>query len=273
MRSARRSHGLSRARHALVACLLIVELASIASPASAENPPAAARDSNPATTVVPGKAATGSTAIAAPTVKQVTPSELTPGQTYTLSLNGVDLQATMQLDLGPGIVVSKAIETEGTTRALVGVQVLAGAPAGRRLVTVTYTPPATLSARPPVKTQGPGFVDVVAPAGGGPVVLDLISPRTVQQGQQVVLTLRGAGFATGMGVSFGPGISASGAVVVQNPSQATVAIQVAAQAPAILRHPTLLVTGRDARVSSDARPRQAASWFQRRCLCRPRTCR
>jgi hypothetical protein len=55
-----------------------------------------------------------------------------------------------------------------------------------------------------------------------------------------------------MSVSFGPGISASGPVSVQSPEHATLAIQVAAQAPPMLRHPTVLITGRDVKVSSQA---------------------
>ena len=77
-------------------------------------------------------------------------------------------------------------------------------------------------------------------------------PASVQQGAATTLTLEGSGFSAGMSVSFGPGISASGPVEVQSGAHATLAIRVAAQAPPMLRHPTVLIAGRDVKVASEA---------------------
>jgi hypothetical protein len=207
------------------------------------------------TTTAPTPATIGTAApggAAAPTVRQVTPTELQAGNTYTLALSGTNLQPTMQIDFGSGILVQKGLTVSDAGHAQVTVQVAAAAAAGRYPITVTYTPRATLAALPTVKTQGPGYVDVQRPPANGAVVLDRVSPAQVAQGQQATLTLMGSGFSAGMGVSFGPGITAAGPVVVQTPNLATLSIVVAAQAPAIPRQPTLVVASKDTKVSPEA---------------------
>ncbi|MGC1459021.1 MAG: hypothetical protein WA825_12140, partial [Steroidobacteraceae bacterium] len=190
---------------------------------------------------------------AAPTVAQVTPTELTNGQAYTLSLNGSNLHSGMRVDFGAGVTVQGAVAVSDAGHAQVSIQVASSAPSGHHTITVTYAPLGALAALPTLKTQGPGFIDVNAPAAAaGGVVLNLVTPRQVTQGQQAVLSLHGLGFSPGIGVSFGPGITASGPVNVSSATEATVTIQVAAQAPLFLRHPTLLAAGRTVRVSPEA---------------------
>ena len=188
----------------------------------------------------------------APTVMRVEPSALNPGRTYTLSLTGSNFAAAMQVDFGAGITVARPLTLGDSAHATITIGVAPGAPAGRRLLGVTLVRAATLAAMPPLKSVGPGFVEVSAAPGKGPLLLREVIPAQVRQGQQTLLTLRGSGFQSGMSVSFGPGISMNGSVQVQNDSTATLSVQVAAQAPAILRHPSLLFTGRDTEVSSDA---------------------
>jgi hypothetical protein len=188
----------------------------------------------------------------APTVVQVAPSQLNAGGTYTLALAGSGFQSGMQVDFGPGITVTKQPAVSDAGHAQVAVQVLAATSPGHHIVTTTFARAGTFAAATTQKTEGPGYVDVVAPAASGGVLLDLLAPREVQQGQRTTLTLEGAGFATGMTVSFGPGIAAAGPVIVQNSKRASLAISVAAQAPTILRHPTLVLSGHDVRVSPEA---------------------
>jgi hypothetical protein len=223
-------------------------------PASVPGPAGAPAATAPIGTAgaTPGAANTAPGGAPAPTVRQVTPTELQAGNSYALELSGTNLQPTMQIDFGFGILVQKALTVTDAGHAQVTVQVMAAAAAGRHPITVTYTPRATLAALPAVHTQGPGYIDVRAPAANGPVVLDRVSPSQVAQGQQATLTLLGSGFSAGMGVSFGPGITAGGPVVVQTPTLATLSIVVAAQAPAMQRHPTLLVATKDAKVSPEA---------------------
>ncbi len=232
---------------------MLVTLAHAAEPPAPVREAAGALTPGSATTVpgvmTPGKPppSTG-----APTVQQIAPAELKAGQSYPLSLSGSNFRAGMQVDLGPGIVIAPAITITDAGHASVTVQVLASAAPGRRVVTTTL--PQALAAAPTgtLKTQGPGFVDVIAPSTAGPVLLERVLPASVAQGQSVTLSLRGSGFAQGMAVSFGPGITAPGAVRVMSPESASVAIQVAPQAPPILRHPTLVVSNRETKVLPDA---------------------
>ena len=187
---------------------------------------------------------------AVPTVQQIAPAELKPGQSYALALTGSGFLAGMQIDLGSGIVVPKTLTVTDSAHASVTVQVLAGAAAGRRVVTTTLTRPGMPAGA--IKTQGPGFIDVLATSTAGPMILDRIAPMQVQQGQAIALTLHGSGFSAGMAVSFGPGIAAAGPVTVTSPEIASVSIQVAPQAPPIVRHPTLLASGRDTTVEPGA---------------------
>ncbi len=208
------------------------------------------------TPTTPGKATPGgapaSTVTTAPTVVAIEPVQLTPGQSYPLTLTGTNFQPTMQLDFGAGIVIQRPLNLTSASRGEVTVQVLPGTAAGTHLVTVSYTPPATLSVLPTVKTHGPGYVQVTMPAATGAMALDVLTPREVPQGETTTLTLLGSGFAAGMAASFGPGIAALGAVQVQSPTHATLSVQVSARAPAITRVPSLSVGGKPARVSPEA---------------------
>jgi hypothetical protein len=189
----------------------------------------------------------------APTVMKVEPVQVMAGQTYTLNLTGTLFQQGMQLDFGTGIVIEpKTLLLSDASHARVTVQVAAGTPPGQHLVTASIVSATTATAAVTLKNQGPGSVNVVAGNVTGPLVLEGVLPASVQQGQSATLTLEGSGFSAGMSVSFGPGISASGPVEVQSGERATLAIRVAAQAPAMLRHPTVLISGRDVKVSSEA---------------------
>lgn len=189
----------------------------------------------------------------APTVLKVEPLQVMAGQSYTLNLTGSVFQQGMQLDFGAGISVEpKTLAVIDASHARVTVQVAAGTPAAQHLVTAAIVSATPGTAAVTLKNQGPGYVTVVAANAGGPLVLERVMPASVQQGQATTLTLAGSGFSAGMSVSFGPGISASGAVNVQSPEHATLAIQVAAQAPPMLRHPTVLITGREVKVSPEA---------------------
>ena len=191
--------------------------------------------------------------VIAPTVLKVEPVQVAAGQSYTLNLTGTLFQQGMQLDFGPGILIQpKSLALIDASHARVSVQVAAGAPPGQHLVTASIVVPTPGAPGAPLKNQGPGYVSVVAANATGPLVLERVLPSSVQQGQAITLTLQGSAFSTGMSVSFGPGISASGPVQVQSSEHATLAIRIAAQAPAILRHPTVLITGRDVKVSPEA---------------------
>ena len=200
-------------------------------------------------TVKPNPAAASSTI---PTVLKAEPEQLVPGQNYTLNLTFSNLRSGVQLDFGPGISIQRPLTLIDATHAQIAVQVGAQAVPGRHLVSSTFMPPATFSVPQPLKSLGPGYVEVVAAPVSGAIMLDRLSPQQLAQGSQEVLTLFGSGFSSGMSVSFGPGISASGAVQVQSPERATVAVQVAAQAPPILRHPSVLFAGREVHVSPEA---------------------
>ena len=189
----------------------------------------------------------------APTVLKVEPVSVTAGRSYTLNLTGSVFQQGMQLDFGPGIVTEpKTLTVLDASHARIAVQVAAAAPAGQHLVTASIVSAAAATAVVTLKNQGPGYVNVVAGTAAGPLVLERVTPASVQQGQAMMLQLAGSGFSAGMSVSFGPGISASGPVSVQSPERATLAIQVAAQAPPMLRHPTVLIAGREVKVSPEA---------------------
>ena len=189
----------------------------------------------------------------APTVLKVEPVSVTAGRSYTLNLTGSVFQQGMQLDFGPGIVTEpKTLTVLDASHARIAVQVAAAAPAGQHLVTASIVSAAAATAVGTLKNQGPGYVNVVAGTAAGPLVLERVTPASVQQGQAMMLQLAGSGFSAGMSVSFGPGISASGPVSVQSPERATLAIQVAAQAPPMLRHPTVLIAGREVKVSPEA---------------------
>lgn len=220
---------------------------------AAEQPPPPPREVLIPAPAAPGRPAPGGApAAAAPTVTQIEPNQLTPGQTYPLTLTGTNFQTTMQVDFGPGIVIQRPLSVANSSHATLTIQVLPGTAAGTRLINVSYTPPAALAAMPAMKTRGPGNVQIVAPVTAAVMALDLLTPREVPQGQQATLTLMGSGFAAGMAVSFGPGIAALGSVQVLSPTKATLSIQVSAQAPTIARVPTLLVAGKPAHVSPEA---------------------
>ncbi|HWZ61764.1 MAG TPA: hypothetical protein VNX02_02000 [Steroidobacteraceae bacterium] len=187
----------------------------------------------------------------APTVMTVQPVQVMAGQTYTLNLTGTLFQSGMQLDFGNGIVIQpKTLLLSDASHARVTVQVASGTPPGQHLVTASMV--ASTTAAVTLKNQGPGYLSVVAGNVTGPLVLERVLPASVQQGQSATLTLEGSGFSAGMSVSFGPGISASGPVEVQSGEHASLVIRVAAQAPPMLRHPTVLISGRDVKVSPQA---------------------
>ena len=273
MRSARPDCGVMRPWRVFVASALITSLAlgdalaQTAPPRAVETPaplpvqtPAAPAPT--ATQGVPGIMTPGPSkgtptrnvpAVAAPTVMKVEPVQVTAGQSYTLNLTGTLFQQGMQLDFGSGVTIQpKTLMLENTSHARVTVQVAAGTPAGQHLVTASIVAATPAAAAVTLRNQGPGYINVVAGVVTGPVVLDRVLPASVQQGQATTLTLEGSGFAAGMSVSFGPGISASGPVAVLSGERATLAIKVAAQAPPMLRHPTVLISGRDVKVSPEA---------------------
>ncbi len=277
MRSARPEPGLLARLRVLFASALISAIAGsavfaqtqpaagvreVAQPAPVLTPPGA---QSPATTpgtapgiMNPGQPARNTPgrnvpAPVAPTVLRVEPVSVTAGQSYTLNLTGTLFQQGMQLDFGTGIVIQpKTLTLIDASHARVAVQVAAGTPAGQHLVTASIVVQTPAAPGAPIKNQGPGYLNVVAGNVAGPLVLERVMPASVPQGQATMLTLQGSGFSAGMSVSFGPGISASGPVVMQSGERATLPIQVAAQAPPILRHPTVLITGRDVKVSPEA---------------------
>jgi len=187
-----------------------------------------------------------------PVVLRVTPNQLAAGGTYSLSLSGTNFQPTMQLDFGPGISLRNTMTVADNHDAKVVVQVAAGTPAGRHLVVARVFQAATVAVLPPLQSQGPGYIDIVAQVATGRVYLSQVAPQQVQQGQHTTLRLQGDGFRTGMALSFGPGIMATGPVQVVSPTQATLPIQVSALAPTMLRHPTLLLAGGQVTVSPKA---------------------
>lgn len=255
MRSALPEPELSARLRVLCASLLLAGMAGGAafaqtapSPAMREAPPAIMTPGQPVRNT-PGR---NLPAPVAPTVLKVEPVSVTAGQSYTLNLTGSVFQQGMQLDFGPGIVTEpKTLTVLDASHARIAVQVAAGAPAGQHLVTASIVSAAAATAVVTLKNQGPGYVNVVGTVAG-PLVLERVTPASVQQGEAMLLQLAGSGFSAGMSVSFGPGISASGPVSVQSPERATLAIQVAAQAPPMLRHPTVLIAGREVKVSPEA---------------------
>jgi hypothetical protein len=231
-------------------------------PPRPETPVQMQTPSTPAPATTPGVMAPGPSrnlparntpAPVAPTVMTVQPVQVMAGQSYTLNLTGTLFQSGMQLDFGTGIVIQpKSLLLSDASHARVTVQVVSGTPPGQHLVTASIVSATTATAAVTLKNQGPGYVSVVAGNVTGPLVLERVLPASVQQGQSATLTLEGSGFSAGMSVSFGPGISASGPVEVQSGEHASLAIRVAAQAPPMLRHPTVLISGRDVKVSPQA---------------------
>ncbi|MFZ1098721.1 MAG: hypothetical protein WAN26_04870 [Steroidobacteraceae bacterium] len=260
MRSARPDPGILAYLRVLGASALMAAITGSAVFAQTP-PPAGAREVvQPAPGAPPGSLSPGTpqrntrnvpTAIA-PTVLKVEPLQVVAGQSYALSLTGMLFQQGMQFDFGTGIAVEpKTLRLIDASHARVAVQVAAGTPAGQHLVTASIVVPTPGGPGTPIKNQGPGFVMIAAPVTSA-LVLERVLPASVQQGAATTLTLEGSGFSAGMSVSFGPGISASGPVEVQSGAHATLAIRVAAQAPPMLRHPTVLITGRDVKVASEA---------------------
>jgi hypothetical protein len=275
MRSARPEPALAARLRVLCAAALITTNAGSTAFAQTQPSPAAREAQTPAQVLTPGAPSQTTTpgappgimtpgqparntpgrnvpAPIAPTVLKVEPVSVTAGQSYTLNLTGSVFQQGMQLDFGTGIAIQpKTLTVLDASHARVAVQVAASAPAGQHLVTASIVSATAATAAVTLKNQGPGYVNV---AGNvvGPLVLERVTPASVQQGQAMMLQLAGSGFSAGMSVSFGPGISASSPVTVQSPEHATLAIQVAAQAPPMLRHPTVLIAGRDVKVSPEA---------------------
>ncbi len=276
MRSARPEPALRARLRVLCAAALLTTIAGSTAFAQTQPNPAAREAQTPAQILTPGAPSQTTTpgappgimtpgqparntpgrntpAPIAPTVLKVEPVAVAAGQSYTLNLTGSVFQQGMQLDFGTGIVVEpKTLAVLDASHARVAVQVAASAPAGLHLVTASIVSAMAATAAVTLKNQGPGYLNVVAGNVAGPLVLERVTPASVQQGQAMMLTLAGSGFRAGMSVSFGPGISASGPVTVQSPQHATLAIQVAAQAPPMLRHPTVLIAGSDVKVSPEA---------------------
>ncbi|MHB8743162.1 MAG: hypothetical protein ACYC9L_08530 [Sulfuricaulis sp.] len=186
-----------------------------------------------------------------PTVLRVEPRQLATGKTYALSLYGNNFQSAMKLNFGTGIIIQETIMVLDNNHARAVVLVAPGTPPGKHLVVASLAQSTTLAAVPSLQSDGPGYIDVVSVSTGGLVMLNQIIPRQIRQGQQATLTLQGAGFKSGMAMSFGPGIVATGNVQVINSKQATLGIQVSPQAPAMLRHPTLLFKDHDVKVSPE----------------------
>jgi hypothetical protein len=272
MKSARPDPGLLARLRVLAASALISAIA-VSAVFGQTPPPAGVREAaQPAPVLTPGAASPGAPpgimnpgtpqrntagrnvpAAIAPTVLKVEPVSVTAGQSYTLNLTGTLFQQGMQLDFGTGIAIQpKTLALIDASHARVAVQVAAGTPAGQHLVTASIVVQTPAAPGAPIKNQGPGYLNVVAGNVTGTLVLERVMPASVQQGQATMLTLEGSGFSAGMSVSFGPGISASGPVEVQSAEHATLAIRVAAQAPPMLRHPTVLISGRDVKVSPEA---------------------
>ena len=107
----------------------------------------------------------------------------------------------------------------------------------------------------------------------------LDAARGASRARQTTLTLLGSGFAAGMAASFGPGIAAVGAGAGASADDATLSMQVSAQAPAITRVPSLSVGGEagtrlpEATLTVTAAAPRARRRGPTRDRCKSRACR
>src|SRR5579862_7114754 len=194
MRSARPEPGLSARLRVLGAAALITTIAGSSAFAQTQPSPAA-REASQTTTpgappgvMTPGQPARNTPgrnvpSPVAPTVLKVEPVSVTAGQSYTLNLTGSVFQQGMQLDFGTGIAIQpKTLTVLDASHARVAVQVAASAPAGQHLVTASIVSATAATAAVTLKNQGPGYVNVAGNVAG-PLVLERVTPASVQQGQ------------------------------------------------------------------------------------------
>lgn len=182
-----------------------------------------------------------------PLVASATPTTLSRGQSYMLTLTGRNLNSRIRIFLGEGLEVGVPMVL-GSTTAQVSVTVRPGAPLGSRPVTVVYgsqrqSGPASVTVveggQAPIGTFGttvPGSPTGAAAPAGPPPMLSLpglaaaklagVTPSQWRPGQAYQLSLTGSGLAAGLEVDFGAGIKRVGPVMVLNAGLAQARIEV-----------------------------------------------
>ncbi|MHC1696629.1 MAG: hypothetical protein AB9919_00900, partial [Geobacteraceae bacterium] len=157
----------------------------------------------------------------APLVTNISPSALTQGQGYTLTVTGRDLNAISQINFGAGIKVN-SLTILNPQMAQAVVQVAVDAQTGTRYVAVAPVNPAQ-QVRPTVQVIAAPQTQQIA---------DVLSatPQSLVQGQTYKLTLAVKNVGRNVVLNFGEGISITGTQYL-SPTAMLVDVAVAAGAP------------------------------------------
>lgn len=154
-------------------------------------------------------------------ITSVTPASSGQGTTVNVTIQGLGFANGMQVGFGAGITVSNLVVVDANT-ATATLTIAADATIGPRDVTGISADGNHTA------TLANGFT-VTDP--GEPPAFEIIqvTPNSGQQGATVNVTIQGVGFAAGMQVGFGAGISVGNLVVV-NGTTATATLTIAASA-------------------------------------------
>lgn len=182
----------------------------------------------------------------APLVMSISPSALTQGQNYTLTVTGRDLNTLSQINLGSGITVT-SLTVLNPGMAQVMVQVAANAQPGPHYVTVTPANPAQ-PVRPTVQV-------IAAPPKQEAADVLSATPQSLVQGQTYKLMLSVKNVGRTVGLSFGEGISITG-TQYPSPTVMRVDVAVAASAPLGKHDITMTLPGEPA----GRRPKKAMAF-------------
>lgn len=154
-------------------------------------------------------------------VTSVSPASGAQGSTVNVTINGLGFATGMSLTFGPGITLSNLVVVDDNTAT----------------ATLTIDAAAALGFRDVVGVNADGTLTATLPNGfevteaGTPPPFDVVSvsPASGVQGATVNVTIQGVGFAPGMSLTFGAGITLSNLVVVNGTTAtATLAISGAA---------------------------------------------
>ena len=186
---------------------------------------------------------------ARPHIRSITPSRLSRGQSYTLTLAGAHLEGVTAIDFGAGITVAAPVAEGG--RLQVRIDVAADAAPGPRQVTLSNAGGNTPAAVPVMVIASPALtVTGQTPAAplwkktapeqtaAAPTRTNLsvaaLTPNQWVQGKTYNVNVTGTQFKDGLAVDLGDGITVEDLAVV-SPTRITMQVAVSSGASAGLR--------------------------------------
>ncbi|HEX8617906.1 MAG TPA: IPT/TIG domain-containing protein, partial [Thermoanaerobaculia bacterium] len=172
-----------------------------------------------------------------PVIVSITPPSVSPAQTnVAISIVGAGFQQGATVSIaGSGIAV-RNVRVDSATAIAATIDVAKTAEAGPRVVVVRNPDGTSTDAQQPqprIVVTAPEVPRVDPRVDPRPEPrldprlaprVDLVTPRNIDPGAPVTLTLQGANFTPGMTLSFGRDVTVVGAVIVRSPRDASVTV-------------------------------------------------